>query len=51
MRDWLVERYGAYVSYDPPLSPLTAPLWIMPLLLLLAGGLIAGRTIRRKRRD
>ncbi len=50
VRAWLVERYGDYVSYDPPLSAATAPLWIAPLILLVLGGLIASRSFKRKRR-
>ncbi len=50
IRKWLVERYGDYVTYDPPLSPLTAPLWIAPLLLLGIGLWIARASFRRRRR-
>ena len=50
VRQWLIQRYGDYVTYDPPLSPKTAPLWLAPLILLGIGGLIATRTFRRKRR-
>lgn len=50
VRDWLVKRYGDYVTYDPPLSAATAPLWIAPLVLLVLGGLIASRSFKRKRR-
>ena len=50
VRAWLVQRYGDYVSYDPPLSAATAPLWIAPLILLVLGGLIASRSFKRKRR-
>lgn len=44
IRKWLIERYGDYVTYDPPFSWLTAPLWALPVLLLLIGGLIAWRS-------
>jgi cytochrome c-type biogenesis protein CcmH len=44
IREWLIQRYGDYVTYDPPFSWLTAPLWIAPILLLLAGLLIARRS-------
>src|SRR3546814_11711541 len=37
VRKWLVERYGDWVSYAPPVEPLTWPLWAMPVLLLAAG--------------
>ena len=50
IRNWLVERYGDYVTYDPPMSPLTAPLWLAPLALLAIGGLIASRSFKRRRR-
>jgi cytochrome c-type biogenesis protein CcmH len=48
VRDWLIERYGSYVSYDPPLDAATLPLWIAPLVLLAAGILIARRSFRRR---
>ena len=50
VRQWLIQRYGDYVTYDPPLSPVTAPLWLAPLILLGLGGLIATRSFKRKRR-
>ncbi len=50
IRTWLISRYGDYVTYDPPFSAVTAPLWIAPILLLLVGGWIARRSIRRRRR-
>lgn len=50
VRQWLIERYGDYVSYDPPLSGATAPLWIAPLALLAIGVLVAARSFRRRRR-
>ena len=50
VRRWLIQRYGDYVTYDPPLSPVTAPLWLAPLVLLVVGGLIATRTFKRRRR-
>ena len=50
IRAWLVSRYGKWVSYDPPLDPVTWPLWALPPLLLGAGLWIArGRFKRRKR--
>jgi len=49
IRQWLVERYGDYVTYDPPLNPLTAPLWLAPLAFLAIGGWIAARSFRRRR--
>ena len=50
VRQWLIQRYGNYVTYDPPLSPVTAPLWLAPLILLGIGALIATRSFSRRRR-
>ncbi len=49
IRTWLVERYGDWVSYKPGLSPETLFLWAAPLLLVLTGGLLAGRRLKRRR--
>ena len=47
VRAWLVERYGDWVSFKPPVEPLTWPLWAAPILLLAAGAwLIRGRLKR-----
>lgn len=48
VREWLIARYGDYVTYDPPLSAATAPLWIAPVLLLLLGIGVAMRSFRRR---
>ncbi|MEG8042763.1 cytochrome c-type biogenesis protein CcmH [Sphingomonas faeni] len=50
IRDWLVSRYGDYVTYDPPLSGLTWPLWFAPVLLLAIGAWIARSSFRRRTR-
>ena len=49
IRSWLIDRYGPWISYRPPVEPLTWPLWIAPILLL-AGGLwlLRGRFGRRR---
>lgn len=49
IRAWLVERYGNWVTYDPPVEPLTWPLWAAPVVLLLAGlWLMRGQFKRRR---
>jgi len=49
VRTWLIERYGNWVSYRPPVEPVTWPLWAAPLLLLLAGAwLLRKRLVRRR---
>jgi cytochrome c-type biogenesis protein CcmH len=49
VRAWLVERYGAWVSYKPPVEPLTWPLWAAPIVLLLGGFWLARGRFRRRR--
>ena len=49
IRTWLIERYGDYVSYDPPLSGATALLWATPILLLAIGAWIARSSFRKRR--
>jgi cytochrome c-type biogenesis protein CcmH len=52
IRAWLIARYGNWVSYDPPLEPVTWPLWGLPGLLILAGLWLArGRFKRRGARS
>lgn len=44
IRQWLIERYGDYVSYTPQVKPITWPLFAAPLLFLaLAAFLLRGR--------
>ena len=50
VRRWLIDRYGAYVTYDPPLSVATWPLWAAPLLLLALGATLARSSFRRAHR-
>jgi len=37
IRSWLVERYGNWISYQPPTEPIGWPLWGVPIALLAAG--------------
>ena len=49
VRSWLIERYGNWVSYRPPVEPATWPLWAAPLALLLAGAwLLRKRFVGRR---
>jgi cytochrome c-type biogenesis protein CcmH len=50
IRRWLIDRYGNWVSYAPPVEPVTWPLWAAPLVLLAFGLLLARGRFRRKRR-
>jgi cytochrome c-type biogenesis protein CcmH len=50
VRGWLVERYGNWVTYKPPLMGVGGVLWIAPLLFLALGAVLArGRFRRRKK--
>jgi cytochrome c-type biogenesis protein CcmH len=49
VRGWLIQRYGNWVSYRPPVEPVTWPLWLAPILLLVAGAwLLRKRLVRRR---
>lgn len=48
IRAFLVERYGEFILYQPPVSRATWLLWFGPGLVLLAGALMVVMTIRRK---
>lgn len=49
VRSWLIARYGDWVSFDPPVKPLTWPLWAAPILILVAGGILAARKFRGRK--
>lgn len=48
IRKWLVDRYGSWISYEPPLDASTAPLWIAPIVLLALGLFLARGRFRRR---
>ena len=49
VRRWLIQRYGDWVSYRPPVEPATWPLWAAPILLLAVGAwLLRHRLVRRR---
>ena len=50
IREWLISRYGNWVTYDPPLEPVTWPLWATPALLIAAGLFLARNRFKRRRR-
>lgn len=50
IRDWLISRYGDWVSYEPTAAPILWPLWGAPVVLLLLGLLLLRGRIRRRRR-
>ncbi|MEK6244749.1 MAG: cytochrome c-type biogenesis protein [Pseudomonadota bacterium] len=48
--DYLVQRYGDFVLYEPPFKATTVLLWIGPFVLLAAAALVLVATLRRRRR-
>jgi cytochrome c-type biogenesis protein CcmH len=49
VRDYLVERYGAFVLLRPPFGWSTALLWTAPFILLGFGGAMLFAQARRRR--
>lgn len=47
IRQWLVERYGDYVSYAPRVTATTWPLFAAPLLLLAFAFMVLRRRLMR----
>lgn len=45
---YMVDRYGDYVLYNPPVVPRTWLLWAAPALLVIGGGIAAAVVISRK---
>lgn len=37
IREWLIQRYGTWISYKPTDEPAAWPLWLAPIALLLIG--------------
>ncbi len=46
---FLVDRYGDFVLYQPPVKPSTYLLWFGPFLLVGLGGWFLLRTLKAKR--
>jgi cytochrome c-type biogenesis protein CcmH len=47
--DFLINRYGQWIIYDPELNKNTVILWILPILLFLVGGAIILRKLKIKK--
>ena len=35
--DYMIDRYGYFVHYDPPVTPATLVLWVLPVLIVIVG--------------
>ena len=46
--NFLVEKYGEWIVYKPPLNKTNFLLWILPYLVFLFGGFLIFLIIRKK---
>ena len=46
--EFLREKYGDWIIYDPELNKKTYILWVLPLLLFLLGGVIIRKKLKFK---
>ena len=49
--EFLREKYGNWIIYDPKLNKNTYILWLLPLLLFLLGGAIIYKTIKKNNNE
>lgn len=49
--DFLVARYGDFVTYKPPLKPVTYVLWFGPVLILLIALAVVFGFVRRRKHE
>ena len=49
IKNFMIERYGNFVVFEPPLSSHTFVLWFFPLILSLIGSLVAYAVVRKAR--
>ncbi|WP_312312990.1 cytochrome c-type biogenesis protein [Atlantibacter sp.] len=45
--DYMVARYGNFVTYEPPVTPGTVVLWLLPALFILGGIIVVVRRARK----
>ena len=51
IKQYMVDRYGDFVTYDPPLNASTIFLWFSPLVVFLLGGIVLFINIRKKHHE
>lgn len=47
IRQWLIDRYGDYVTYTPQLRPITWPLFAAPVFILIVAALLVRKRFRK----
>jgi cytochrome c-type biogenesis protein CcmH len=50
IKTFMVERYGDFVLYRPPMQGNTLALWVLPLVILLVGAIGVFFTVRNRNR-
>jgi cytochrome c-type biogenesis protein CcmH len=48
--DFMTDRYGEFVRFNPPLESKTLLIWGAPFIMLLLGGVIVFRVVRHRSR-
>jgi cytochrome c-type biogenesis protein CcmH len=48
---FMVDRYGDFVLYNPPIKPSTYPIWFGPLILFFIGAVLLVRAVMRKKQS
>ena len=48
IKQFMTDRYGDFVLYNPPLKPITYLLWGAPVLLLLVGAIVMVSVVGRR---
>lgn len=51
IKQFMTDRYGDFVLYNPPLKPITYLLWGAPVLLLLVGAWVMVSVVGRRSGD
>ncbi len=50
VRDWLVKRYGQWISLKPAVNEQTAPLWVIPVFALAGAAALYFRRAKKRGR-
>ncbi len=51
IKQYMIDRYGDFVTYNPPLNASTLFLWFSPFLVLIIGGIVLFINIRKKNHE
>jgi cytochrome c-type biogenesis protein CcmH len=49
IKQFLIDRYGDFVLYMPPVKSNTLALWLMPAVLLFGGALVVMTVVRKRK--